>query len=82
LGAKLSGFEHSLSPSIHTLFAQQTGVQIEYDKILTPVDAFVATAQNFINQGGIGLVFICLLSCVSILVTFCSSGFGFDVGFS
>jgi shikimate dehydrogenase len=46
--------EHSLSPSIHTLFAQQTGVQIEYDKILTPVDAFVATAQNFINQGGKG----------------------------
>ncbi len=46
--------EHSLSPSIHTLFAQQTGVQIEYDKILAPVDAFVATAQNFINQGGKG----------------------------
>lgn len=46
--------EHSLSPSIHTLFAQQTGVQIEYNKILTPVNAFVETAQDFIAQGGKG----------------------------
>ncbi|VVH61281.1 Shikimate 5-dehydrogenase I alpha (EC [uncultured Gammaproteobacteria bacterium] len=46
--------EHSLSPRIHTLFAQQTGVEIEYDKILAPVDGFSETAQNFINQGGKG----------------------------
>lgn len=46
--------EHSLSPRIHTLFAQQTGVEIEYDKILAPVDGFAETAQNFINQGGKG----------------------------
>jgi shikimate dehydrogenase len=46
--------EHSLSPSIHTLFAQQTGVQIEYNKILAPVNAFAETTQDFIAQGGKG----------------------------
>ncbi len=46
--------EHSLSPTIHTLFAQQTKVKIEYEKILAPLDGFAKTAQNFIAQGGMG----------------------------
>lgn len=46
--------EHSLSPSIHALFAQQTKIEIEYEKILAPLDGFAETAQNFIAQGGVG----------------------------
>ncbi len=46
--------EHSLSPNIHMLFAQQTNVEIEYEKILVPLDGFAKTAKTFINQGGIG----------------------------
>ena len=37
---------YSLSPKIHALFAQQTGVQIEYRKILAPIDGFSQVAQN------------------------------------
>ena len=43
--------KHSLSPNIHTQFAQQTGLEISYDKILEPVDDFSSSAQAFINQG-------------------------------
>jgi len=46
--------EHSLSPKIHALFAQQTGVEIEYNKILAPIDKFPQTAQNFIDSGADG----------------------------
>ncbi|SHA08214.1 Shikimate 5-dehydrogenase I alpha [Bathymodiolus thermophilus thioautotrophic gill symbiont] len=46
--------EHSLSPKIHALFAQQTGVEIEYSKILAPIDKFPQMAQNFINSGANG----------------------------
>lgn len=46
--------KHSLSPNIHTQFAQQTGLEISYDKILAPVDDFSSSAQAFINQGANG----------------------------
>ncbi|SFV87333.1 Shikimate 5-dehydrogenase I alpha [hydrothermal vent metagenome] len=46
--------EHSLSPIIHTMFAQQTGVEVEYTKELAPIDAFVQSANDFIEQGGVG----------------------------
>lgn len=46
--------EHSLSPNIHTLFAQQTGVEVEYEKILVPLEDFAKVAQDFIAQGGEG----------------------------
>lgn len=46
--------EHSLSPTIHRLFAQQTDVQIEYTKILAPIDAFSQSVDDFIQQGGVG----------------------------
>ena len=46
--------EHSLSPVIHTQFAQQTGLDIRYDKILAPIDDFARSAQSFIDQGAKG----------------------------
>ncbi|WXT99994.1 MAG: Shikimate dehydrogenase (NADP(+)) [Catillopecten margaritatus gill symbiont] len=46
--------EHSLSPKIHTLFAQQTGVEVTYTKELAPIDGFAKTANDFIAQGGVG----------------------------
>lgn len=45
---------HSLSPTIHTLFAQQVGVNIKYTKILVPIDTFAQSANEFIKQGGVG----------------------------
>lgn len=46
--------EHSLSPTIHAMFAQQTGVEIEYTKKLAPIDAFTQSANDFVDQGGMG----------------------------
>ena len=46
---------HSRSPFIHARFAEQTGEPIEYDRILAPVDSFVATVREFIDGGGRGL---------------------------
>ena len=46
--------EHSLSPVIHTQFAQQTGLDIRYDKILAPIDDFARSARSFIDQGAKG----------------------------
>ncbi len=46
---------HSLSPRIHTLFAQQTGEALEYTRLLAPVDAFAATVAEFRASGGRGL---------------------------
>lgn len=45
---------HSLSPYIHNQFAQQTGCEISYDKLLAPVNGFVSSVQTFINQGANG----------------------------
>ena len=36
---------HSKSPQIHQHFARQEGVEIEYDRILAPLDGFAAAAQ-------------------------------------
>ncbi|MBE8190093.1 MAG: shikimate dehydrogenase [Candidatus Thioglobus sp.] len=46
--------QHSLSPSIHQQFAEQTGISISYQKILAPTDGFAAAAADFIQQGGSG----------------------------
>lgn len=45
---------HSLSPAIHTQFARQTGCDIDYQKILAPIDGFAKCAKTFINQGAKG----------------------------
>jgi len=46
---------HSKSPTIHAQFAQQTGERIAYDRVLAPVDGFVAAVREFVAQGGYGL---------------------------
>ena len=46
--------EHSLSPAIHSQFAEQTGLNINYAKILAPINGFTQSAKSFINQGGKG----------------------------
>ncbi|CAC9588510.1 Shikimate 5-dehydrogenase I alpha [Bathymodiolus heckerae thiotrophic gill symbiont] len=46
--------KHSLSPDIHAQFAQQTGLTVNYSKILAPIDAFSNTVNQFINEGANG----------------------------
>jgi shikimate dehydrogenase len=45
---------HSKSPQIHARFAEQTGQQISYERLLAPLDAFEATVKTFIASGGRG----------------------------
>ena len=47
--------EHSKSPVIHSEFARQTGQAIEYERILSPLDAFRETVLRFRDEGGKGL---------------------------
>lgn len=47
--------KHSRSPSIHQLFAQQTGISLVYDRIEAPIDQFESTMASFFAQGGRGL---------------------------
>lgn len=46
--------QHSRSPQIHAQFAEQTGQQMAYDRLLAPLDGFEATAQRFFDGGGSG----------------------------
>ena len=45
---------HSRSPSIHAQFAAQTGQDISYERLLAPLDGFVATVEAFRAGGGRG----------------------------
>jgi shikimate dehydrogenase len=45
---------HSKSPQIHALFASQTAQDIQYTRLLAPVDGFKATVEAFIAEGGRG----------------------------
>lgn len=47
--------EHSRSPAIHKLFAEQTGQALVYDRILAPLDGFEAQVREFARGGGKGL---------------------------
>lgn len=47
--------QHSLSPVIHQLFAEQTGCKLQYDKIQIDLDLFEQQVQHFFNMGGCGL---------------------------
>ena len=47
--------EHSKSPIIHGMFAQQSEDAISYDTILGPLDEFAATVKQFQSEGGKGL---------------------------
>jgi shikimate dehydrogenase len=45
---------HSQSPFIHAEFARQTGEPVAYGRVLSPLDAFVATVHQFQAEGGLG----------------------------
>ena len=45
---------HSRSPEIHARFAQQTGEQIGYERLLAPLDRFGETVAAFMDAGGRG----------------------------
>jgi shikimate dehydrogenase len=46
---------HSLSPQIHTQFAQQTGQDIAYEALLVAEDGFAQAVTDFKQAGGKGL---------------------------
>ena len=46
--------EHSKSPQVHALFAQQTGQAMHYERLLAPIDSFAESVHEFIAQGGRG----------------------------
>ncbi|PWG64825.1 shikimate dehydrogenase [Sediminicurvatus halobius] len=46
---------HSLSPRIHTMFAEQTGQQLSYERREVPRDGFAAAVASFADEGGHGL---------------------------
>ena len=46
---------HSKSPLIHSLFAEQTGQNLDYQTILVEADGFQAAASAFQDGGGRGL---------------------------
>ncbi len=45
---------HSKSPEIHAWFAQQTGQQLTYERLLAPLDGFEKTVRDFMANGGSG----------------------------
>lgn len=47
--------EHSKSPQIHHMFAQQAEDEIMYEALLSPVDEFKETVDAFRKGGGMGL---------------------------
>ncbi|MBH43850.1 MAG: shikimate dehydrogenase [Gammaproteobacteria bacterium] len=47
--------EHSLSPTIHTLFAQEQGEVIDYKKLLSTKNTFQEDIKLFFDNEGIGM---------------------------
>jgi len=47
--------EHSKSPLIHTQFAQQTGQDMVYERILGDLEDFAGDVNDFVAEGGRGL---------------------------
>lgn len=46
---------HSLSPTIHALFAEQTGQSLTYEAICPPREGFAEAVRGFQREGGRGL---------------------------
>lgn len=44
--------EHSRSPAIHALFAQQTSQAVDYTRLLAPLDGFATTVSDWVQQQG------------------------------
>lgn len=47
--------EHSRSPEIHQHFAEQFGISLEYDKLLSDEISFSKNISEFFQSGGLGL---------------------------
>lgn len=47
--------EHSKSPDIHLLYADQTGELLSYEKILADENSFKSVVEEFFDHGGKGL---------------------------
>ncbi len=47
--------EQSRSPELHHAFAAKTGVDLNYKKILAPLDGFESTVKDFFAQNGAGM---------------------------
>ena len=47
--------EHSLSPQIHQYFARHAGIELSYQKLLSPLAEFNHYARTFFDQGGCGV---------------------------
>ncbi|NNF18099.1 MAG: shikimate dehydrogenase [Gammaproteobacteria bacterium] len=47
--------EHSLSPLIHAAYARQTGITLQYDRMLVPQSKFEDAVNQFFVSGGAGL---------------------------
>ncbi|EFB70499.1 Shikimate dehydrogenase [Providencia rustigianii] len=46
--------QHSKSPVIHQMFAEQIGIELKYDRILAPIEDFESCLSDFFEQGGQG----------------------------
>ncbi len=46
---------HSVSPAIHAEFARQTGQDLDYARLLAPLDGFAACIAEFRARGGKGI---------------------------
>ena len=47
--------EQSRSPELHHAFAQKTGVDLDYQKRLAPLDGFEPSMRSFFENGGSGM---------------------------
>ncbi|MED5560950.1 MAG: shikimate dehydrogenase, partial [Pseudomonadota bacterium] len=47
--------KHSLSPIIHSMFAEQLGIELNYEKCFVEVDSFTSSVKSFFDEGGQGL---------------------------
>ncbi|NHH99244.1 shikimate dehydrogenase [Oceanimonas sp. MB9] len=45
---------HSQSPFIHQAFAEQTGQDMKYERLLAPLDSFESSLRDFVEAGGQG----------------------------
>ena len=45
---------HSISPMIHAQFSKEFGLEISYEKILSPINGFQDTVKKFIDSNGQG----------------------------
>lgn len=46
--------KHSQSPFIHQQFAEQTQQQLDYQRLLAPLDGFADSLRHFVSEGGKG----------------------------